>query len=801
MPYVEVAVDAPAGRPTYSYGVPDRTDVSPGQLVWVPFGPRTVRGVVVAVTPEPSHETTRPITSVSADVVLSPRQLDVASFISARYLCSLFSALALFLPPGVERQPEVVYELAELRGNSAAGLNDAESDLVRRIRERGRLTAARLRSGDDAAGVQSLLSSLVERGVLVRRELPHERRAGPRNEFIVSLVADTDQLTAERAALSKARASRQLQLLEHLTACGGSASSDELRDAIQATPATIRALQSRGLVRLEERRVWRQTLSTRSTSPTAVPVLTHAQTDALQQVMVALDSGAFSEHLVFGVTGSGKTEVYLRAAVHALAMGRQAICLVPEIALAAQTVERFVSRFPGRVALLHSGLTGGQQFDEWERVNRGHADIVVGPRSALFAPLQRPGLIILDEEHEWTYKQDDVAPRYHARDVAREIARAAGAVLLLGSATPDVGTFHRALSGETRLLPLRDRIGGSVGLPPVEVVDMRDELRSGNANLFSRSLQSAIAETLSRQEQVLLFLNRRGTATLVQCRHCGHVFSCPRCSVALAHHSARDRLVCHRCGYVARIPELCPRCRSRSIRFLGIGTQRVVEQVRESFPSARVVRWDSDVPARERGGAGLRDAIQGGHVDVVVGTQMVAKGHDFPGVTLVGVISADVGLGVPDYRSSERSFQLISQASGRAGRGVQPGRVVVQTYEPDNYVIQSAASHDYRAFYEEEIRYRREAWYPPFCSMISLMYSHVDEDRCRREVERVHGSIVPKIEATDLRLTGPSPAFVRRLRGRYRWHLTLRGSHPVDVLNDMGLPRGWVVDVDPAGVA
>jgi primosomal protein N' (replication factor Y) len=801
MPYAEVAVDAPAGRPTYSYGVPDRADVSPGQLVWVPFGPRTVRGVVVAVTPESSHETTRPITSISPDIVLSPRQLAIASFISSRYLCSLFPALALFLPPGVERQSEVVYELAESYGDSMAGLSGLESDLVRRVREQGRLTAARLRSGDDGAGVQTALASLVERGVLVRRELPHERRAGPRNEFIVYLTTDAQHLTAERAALSKARTSRQLQLVEHLIARGGSASSGELRATIHATPATLRALQSRGLVQLEERRVWRQTLSTCPTNPSPVPVLTSAQTAALEPIVAALDSGTFSEHLVFGVTGSGKTEVYLRAAGHALATGRQAICLVPEIALAAQTVERFVSRFPGRVALLHSGLTAGQQFDEWERVNRGNADIVVGPRSALFAPLHRPGLIVLDEEHEWTYKQDDVAPRYHARDVAREIARATGAVLLLGSATPDVGTFHRAVFGETQLLPLPDRIGGTVGLPPVEVVDMRDELRSGNSSLFSRALQSAIAETLSRQEQVLLFLNRRGTATLVQCRHCGHVFSCPRCSVALAHHSVRDRLVCHRCGYVARIPELCPRCRSRNIRFLGIGTQRVAEQVKESFPSARVIRWDSDVPAIERGGPGLRDAVRGGHVDVVVGTQMVAKGHDFPGVTLVGVISADVGLGVPDYRSSERAFQLISQASGRAGRGVQPGRVVVQTYEPDNYVIQSAASHDYRAFYEAEIRYRREAYYPPFCSMVSLMYSHPDEDRCRREVERVHGTIVPKIESTDLRLTGPSPAFVRRLRGRYRWHITLRGSRPSDVLADLGLPRGWVVDVDPASVA
>ena len=424
----------------------------------------------------------------------------------------------------------------------------------------------------------------------------------------------------------------------------------------------------------------------------------------------------------------------------------------------------------------------------------------MGPRSALFAPLDCPGLIILDEEHEWTYKQEDVAPRYHAREVARELARSAGAVLLLGSATPDVETFYLAASGTTQLLELPQRIAGG-GLPTVQVVDMRDELRRGNVSVFSGALESAMAEALSRREQILLFLNRRGTDTLVQCRHCGYVFTCPRCSVALAHHSVRASLLCHRCGYTMQVPERCPQCRAAQLRFLGVGTQRVVEQVKASFPSARVVRWDSDVPAGTRGGTGLQDAVHGGHVDVIVGTQMVAKGHDFPDVTLVGVISADVGLSIPDYRSSERVFQLMSQASGRAGRGVKPGRVVVQTYEPDNYVVRSAASHDYRAFYDEEIRYRRDAYYPPFCSMVRLVFSHAKEDRCRREAERVCALIARHPASADLRVTGPAPAFVRRLRGRYRWQLTVRGARPVDVVTELQLPRGWAVDVDPASVA
>jgi primosomal protein N' (replication factor Y) (superfamily II helicase) len=329
---------------------------------------------------------------------------------------------------------------------------------------------------------------------------------------------------------------------------------------------------------------------------------------------------------------------------------------------------------------------------------------------------------------------------------------------------------------------------------------MRGELRAGNMALFSRTLLSAMAETLSHGEQVLLFLNRRGTATLVQCRHCGHVFSCPRCTVALAYHDVRHTLLCHRCGYAAPVPGRCPTCGSPKLRFLGAGTQRVVQETLSSFPHARVVRWDSDVPAGIRGGSALQDAVRSGAIDVIVGTQMVAKGHDFTNVTLVGVISADIGLGVPDYRSAERVFQLASQSSGRSGRGVNPGRVVVQTYEPESHAVRSAASHDYRAFYADEIQYRREMGYPPFSSMVKLLFAHPNEDRCRQEALRVHSLLVHAAPA-GYRITGPAPAFVARLRGRYRWQMTLRGEAPSEVLRHVPLPRGWSLDVDPASIA
>jgi len=801
MPYAEVAVDAPAGRSTYTYDVPEGLAVRRGQLVWVPFGTRVVRGVVLDIVAESEQPATRPVASASQHVVLSPSQLELASFISSRYLSTLFQALSLFLPPGTERRSKVVYEAVTTVTDSVEGLTALEAELLQRVSTRGTMAATSLRSTGTRDAVESALSALVGRGLLTRRELPVEVRPRMKTETIISLCADAAQPVLAGGAPDGVRARRPYDLIRYLADHGGSASAAELKAARLSTPAVLRSLQARGLVCLQQRRVWRQTLSGRVTEASPPVLLTAEQAEAVTQLCNALEAGVFSEHLLFGVTGSGKTEVYIRAAEHALAAGRQVFCLVPEIALAAQTVERFVSRFPGRVALLHSGLTAGQLADEWDRVSRGDADIVVGARSALFAPLTRPGLFVLDEEHEWTYKQEDVAPRYHARDVARELARSAGAVLLLGSATPDVGTFHRAVSGETELHLLPERIGGTVGLPPVAVVDMRMELRAGNADVFSRSLQQALAETYARGEQALLFLNRRGTATLVQCRHCGYTFSCPRCSVALAHHAVSNRLVCHRCGYSSAVPAACPRCRSHSIRFLGIGTQRVAAAAGALLPEARIMRWDSDVPATQRAGAGLQDAVRAQSVDVIVGTQMVAKGHDFPKVTLVGIIGADLGLAVPDFRSSERTFQLISQASGRAGRGVRPGRVVIQTYSPGNYVIESAATHDYRSFYQQEIRYREESGYPPFSLMLLLVYSHSNEGSCRREVERVHRELSRRARATDLQLTGPAPAYVQRLRGRYRWQFTVRGTRPEEALLGVALPRGWVVDVDPGSVA
>jgi len=430
---------------------------------------------------------------------------------------------------------------------------------------------------------------------------------------------------------------------------------------------------------------------------------------------------------------------------------------------------------------------------------------VIGPRSALFTPQPDLGLIIIDEEHEWTYKQSDRAPRYHARDAAIKLAKLNNAAVVLGSATPDVETYYRARRGDYRLVELQERITpyGPAPLPEVTIVDMKDELKEGNRSLFSRCLTGKMAEALGRREQVILFLNRRGTAAFVQCRKCGFVFNCPRCSAALTYHSATKKLVCHHCNHFISVPAQCPQCHSQDLRFMGIGTQRIEEDVKTMFPESRLLRWDSDITSRRRGHEELLNKIRSHEADVIIGTQMIAKGLDLPQVTLAGVISADMGLNLPDFKASERTFQLLCQVAGRAGRGFMPGEVVIQTYCPEHYAIQAASRHDYRAFYDRELEYRRQFGYPPFSQLASLTFNHTSEQVGLKEVERMEHLLNQEKERRglpDIRTIGPMPAFVPRLRGRYRWQLVLCGAALDDFLGELPLPRGWVVDIDPVSM-
>jgi primosomal protein N' (replication factor Y) (superfamily II helicase) len=723
-----------------------------------------------------------------------------------------------------------------------------EDALLGALRARGRLDERAVSDTLGARRTQAALSTLLSTGAIAREPVVPDAWVRPRSEAHLRLAASEGAVAAWQAAAraeldrlpravsgSRDRAAsrsrderraerllRQLAILDVLRravdqrpeAQGGreSRTTWQLRDVqrlTRITPAGLAELEAAGLVAIESVATQHDLFAGRAIPPSPPLSLTSAQRTVLDAVLrpdAASESGVV---LLHGVTGSGKTEVYLQALAAVLAGGRRGIVLVPEIALTPQAMVRFAGRFPGRVALLHSGLTDTERLDAWQRIRAGRADVVVGSRSALFAPVERLGLIVVDEEHEVAYKQEGRAPTYHARDVAVALGRLVGATVVLGSATPSVESFWEARHRTYHLAELTERVpvaGGVApgGLPPVTIVDLRAELRSGNTSILGSALQAALAETLAAGQQAVLFLNRRGTATCVVCRECGYVALCGRCDVPMTYHASEAALICHYCGRRQPAPQMCPHCWSASIRYFGLGTERVESAVRRLFPRARVLRWDRDTARTRQAHEELLAAFGERRADVLVGTQMIAKGLDLPGVTLVGVVSADVALFLPDFRASERAFQLLTQVAGRAGRGAVAGRVIVQTFNPDHFCIQAAARHDYQDFYAAEISARERYGYPPFRQFVKFTYTHADRYRAQVEATALAERLERVIRAHELERTdvvGPAPAFMERLRGRYRWHLIVRGPDLRPLLRALApddLPRGWSVDVDPA---
>ena len=568
---------------------------------------------------------------------------------------------------------------------------------------------------------------------------------------------------------------------------------DEVIRAI--LPPRVRAVVRRSVKRRRHSRILRQASGT----PAAGDIeLEPAQQAAKERIAVALGRHEGDVFLMHGVTASGKTEVYLALLAEVLAAGGQGLVLVPEIALTPQTVGRFAARFPGRLAVLHSSLTEAERAAEWWRIRRGEADIVVGPRAAVFAPLPRLRLIVIDEEESSAFKQERI-PRYHAPTVARWLARRTQSVLILGSATPSVATYAGALSGRAHLLELPHRVQGRP-LPPVTVVDMRKEIAGRQFSPLSRELQASMAGSLERGEQSILFLNRRGLATFVLCRDCGQVRECPHCSVALVYHAALGRLQCHYCGSTEAMPRRCPACGSRYIKSFGIGTERIEQEVRSLFATARVVRLDRDVMKTVDAADLVFDQMVSGDADVLVGTQLVAKGLDLPRVTTVGVVNADTSLHFPDYRSSERTFALLTQVAGRAGRGTRASQVLIQTYNPDHPAIRHAQYHDYRGFYREERAIRAQYRFPPYAELIVATYRHRDEARAEREAKAAAehlSATIGVLNLGDIEVLGPSPAFVYRLKDEYHFEVTLKGTDVHRVADGLPRGRGWSLDVDP----
>jgi primosomal protein N' (replication factor Y) len=529
----------------------------------------------------------------------------------------------------------------------------------------------------------------------------------------------------------------------------------------------------------------------------AAPELNEAQVAALAPLLEGVAAHAHRRVLLHGVTGSGKTEVYLAAIDAAIAAGRQAIVMVPEIALTPQMIRRFAARFPGRLAVIHSALTDAERAREWQRARSADVDVVVGSRSSVFAPLPDLGMIVVDEEDASAYKQDRV-PRYHAVEVALQLGRLLDIPVVLGSATPRVETFYRAHTGDLELATLPERVSGRA-LPPIEIVDLREELKAGNRSPLSQTLERALFECHAQGGQAILYLNRRGSAQVVVCRTCGEALGCDNCSVSLVFHAERGRCDCHYCGSSRPMPQRCPHCQSTAIRGMGLGTERLEAEVADRFPALRLLRMDRDTTQTRDAYFDIYERFRNGEADCLIGTQMVAKGWDLGRVRLVGIVNADTSLHFPDYRSGEVTFSLLTQVAGRAGRGDEPARVVLQTYSPEHYAVRHALTHDYLGFARDEIRVRRAHRFPPYARLVTCTVSHAEdavaEAAARQAVAQVSAILAP---GDGLDVLGPTPAFLHRLRGQYRWQLTIRGDAVERAFPHLPSGRGWSIDVDPA---
>ena len=812
--FAEVAVSGAAPtsgsgsrRGVLSYAIPDgwTTTLVPGQLVWVPLRKKVLLGVVVATRDESPEFTTRPLHSpVVPPVIVPDERFAAARWLARETASSLFAAVALFLAPGITTRTTDTFTLVVPDPDELPHLTPAQRQFIDLLRERGEMTLEQARTATGRS-LTSVIPRLEELGVIRRVIQVAQHAPGAPIERLVRL-RDADRSLVARSA-KQAAILDELVRLERFRRDGESdlVPIAELRAGVEAESATLNAMRDKGIVELVE--LPRSAMP--QSRPAPAPVLTDEQALAWSSVERALAAGDSTPHLLFGVTGSGKTEIYLRGVAWCLRHGRSAIILVPEIGLTTQVVRRFVDRFPGQVVVLHSAMSAARRHEVWRGIAVGEHRVVVGPRSAVFAPVEHLGLIVLDEEHESTYKQDN-EPRYSTAMMARYLAREAGAALVMGSATPSIESAWRAEVGTYRRLELPGRVnpaGSSTGsasatsgmaLPEVEIVDLRLELQRGNASLLSEALRDAVETTLRRREQAILLLNRRGTSTVVLCRTCGHRIICPNCDIPLVYHRDRQQMICHRCDHREIPPRVCPECNGR-LDYFGAGTQRVEEEVRQLYPGARVLRWDQDAVRQQGGYDAMLGRVERQEVDIIVGTQMVAKGFDLPKVTAIGVVQADTLLYLPDFRSPERTFQLLTQVAGRAGRRAPGSTVVVQTYTPEHYAIVAASRHDYAAFYEEEIDFREQHGFPPFTRLVRYLFRHEKESAAALESELMARAVAreARLRGVEIDILGPTPAFAARVRGAYQWQIVLRAHNLDPLLDDLPIRPGWVVDVDP----
>jgi primosomal protein N' (replication factor Y) len=798
--YCDVSLPVPLDQPfTYSLPATLRHRVRAGSRLIVPFGTRKLTGVILRCHDDPPAVAARDaLRLIDSEPVLSAELMALGRWIAGYYCSPLGDVLRGMLPLSSEIRRGKLWTLTDSGRDAARQLlldsspDDPLLQVLRKLEKRP-LSASYLAKtmplGD------RVIRSLERKGFIVAEEVQVERdpMRAPSEHLRVELSASV--AIGPEPKLNKP----ERELRAFLELHPGSHNLKQLEDSVKHSSAAARSLGRKGIVSLRP-----ETVAIKAPIR-ARHELNPAQLAAFQQIHAGLEARRFQTFLLYGVTGSGKTEVYLTAIETALAQGRSALLMVPEIALTPQMAGQFFARFGDRVAILHSAFTDVERTGQWRRIRSGAASVVVGTRSGVFAPVQNLGLIVVDEEHDGSYKQEE-NPRYNGRDVAIVRAQGAGACVILGSATPSLESRYNAEKGKYTLLELPGRIEARP-MPRVELIDMRQEfLETRKQETFSRKLIEALGERVESGEQTIVLLNRRGFSSFVACRACGERVQCINCSLTLTYHKRDRRLLCHYCGYAEKVPSQCPKCSSEHIYFLGIGSERVEEELHRAFPAARIARLDRDTVTGKRQYETILQEFREGNYDMLVGTQMIAKGHDIPNVTLVGVVAADMGLGMPDFRAAERTFQLLTQVAGRAGRGSLPGIVLVQTINPDHYAVRLAAAQDYQGFYEKELNFRRMMHYPPFSAMANVLVRSEKKEMAMRMSTELGYLLNPPPEK--LRVMGPAEAPVPRLKNEYRYQFLIKAASRkalnelLQKIRNFALEHKWgatalVIDVDP----
>ena len=770
---------------TYDYFVPlsMRGDIRRGSFVSVPFGRgnRKQMGVVWSLGHATDYKDVKTVAELCADrPSLSDSEMALCEYMKENFLCSIGEAVRCVVPvAAIGKMTE--YYRATVDGISRLdGLEPSDVSVYEYVAAAEGRTLDALKSKFGAAAAGKAIKNLLSKN-LISKDRIASGRSREIYESFYSLVTDRDEAEQMLSGKSKVklRSEKHKAIIEYLLYACGEQSADTIRRECEVENAQLKALVEKGILSREDRRVYRDGCGDYTAANEEV-ILNSEQEVAYLEIEDKLDRGGASAFLLHGVTGSGKTSVIIKAIDRALELGKGAIMLLPEIALTPQTLKIFNSRYGDKVALIHSGLSAGERFDSYARLSSGEARLAVGTRSAVFAPVKNLGLIVIDEEHETTYKSD-ASPRYHARDIARYRCATEGAVMLLSSATPSIESYLKAREGKYTLLELKERYGGAT-LPDVEIYDMRKEALAGNTSPIGASLLHELKEVTDRSEQAILFLNRRGYNTSVSCKSCGEVITCPKCSISMNYHTRRGYedgfLFCHWCGHKQIMPNVCPSCSSEHLVKIGYGTQRIEEQIGSLLPDKKIIRMDADSTAAKNSLDELLAEFKDGKADILLGTQMVTKGHDFPGVTLVGVLQADMSLYMDDYHANERTFSMLTQVIGRAGRSKKKGKAIIQTTNPDNDTIRLACRQDYEAFFNSEIRLRKALVFPPYCDVALLTLTSADEKQALHGAKRLREAMekLAREEFSDVQMIvfGPFESPVYKVDGKYRMRLVVK---------------------------